>query len=181
MIQIRRFFSSKTPTIEYQKFIQFINQDYSQSLKKNIRDEIPLVGEKFKSFPLIEREGVIGEALNLIENHWNGDDLKDKQNNPLIGFHSVPGGGKSYLIDEFVRMDLKDRKCFTQLYAFTLITTHNIAQIMEKYGKKLIRPQVFADRFSQSIRIPVTFNKWATSKVFGDDPSKDIGSRLLYS
>lgn len=94
----------------YEGFIQFMNKEFSSFLKKDFRKEIRGVGVKYKRFPLIERENVIGETLGMMEARWEKSLFDDKRYNPLIGFHSVSGGGKSYLVDELVGLNLKDGK-----------------------------------------------------------------------
>ncbi len=71
-----------------------------------------VVGEPAtKKLPFVDREEQIAEIMKKFETQWielAGNlpgESADKSINPLIGFHAVPGGGKSYLIDELVSFD----------------------------------------------------------------------------
>ena len=69
-----------------------------------------VVGEpKMKKLPFVDREETIAEMLSCLERKWQMSDLRDKSVNPLYGFHAVSGGGKSYLIDEFMNLKLNER------------------------------------------------------------------------
>jgi hypothetical protein len=59
-----------------------------------------------KRLRFIDRENVIASILRHFECRWNEELLNDKSTNPLVGVHSVPGGGKSYLLDVLATLDL---------------------------------------------------------------------------
>lgn len=88
----------------YEMFIRFLNLKFPNCLKKDFRNGLRKVGEPIKVFPLIDREDVICETLEKMEERW-----EEGEYNPIIGFHAAPGGGKSSLVDEFLILDLKNR------------------------------------------------------------------------
>lgn len=129
------------------------------------------------NFPFIEREDVIGPTLKMMEKKWKRGHSLEKQSNPLIGFHSVPGGGKSFLVDTFVRMNLDDGKSVNMYVHFTITCKESV---MKRFGGKLGDPDWFAKEFVNSIKIAITFNRQMTVSFF-PDPRQDLHSRLLYS
>jgi hypothetical protein len=96
----------------YDQFEQFIARKNIKRFLKSVDSfHMPgLVGAEDKLFPFLEREETIRPTVAMMCDRWKAGIFSDKSNNPLMGFHSVPGGGKSYLIDEFVRLNFKDGK-----------------------------------------------------------------------
>ena len=81
-----------------------------------------IVGESIDmKLKFVDRESTIEIIAKEIQAHWirgeiPGNDLSDKSSNHLIGIHAVSGGGKSYMIDELLRLDWLDGKSIPQVY-----------------------------------------------------------------
>ncbi len=89
------------------KCLKWTPEDYKETLH---------VGEATEDLlPFIDRDDEVSKILKHLETRWNKKDLSDKRTNPLIGVHSVPGGGKSYLLDKLASLDLssstREYKC----------------------------------------------------------------------
>ena len=76
-----------------------------ESLKDNFRIASPVCTPELT---FQERQETIGETLFQMADRWANAKSKDKNKNPLVGFHSVPGGGKSHLVDRFLALNLNE-------------------------------------------------------------------------
>ena len=147
---------------------------------------VPLVGETKKPFPLVDREESIGSLCNVLRQRWSEKLGTDKGDHPLHGFHAVPGGGKSFLVDNFMTMDLSkgDYNDFLNTLIFFVVQNLNLMTERQDPEVKLkwtiSEKEDFCQKWQKSLRLSMTFNRdFENIKEFSDNPSELVAARLL--
>ena len=148
---------------------------------------IQIVGERRKKLPFTDREVTMRSLCSVLPPRWEELLDTEKADHPLHGLHAVPGGGKSFLVDSFMNMDLSKGK------GQVIIIVHSPrGRLVENLTVMTDRPNAklgwtdqdkndFCRKWQKSIRLSWTFNReFEGSKAFVQDPGSLVAARLLH-
>ena len=141
------------------------------------------VGEVYPDLPFVEREHVIKKMFGHLYKTWTAPKFSaDKADNPLIGFYAIPGGGKSYLIDNFVNVDFCQGPPIVNICCtFKYLTLDPVRQryLPDEWSSET--KEVFAQMWSNSLRISLTMNReFDMTRSMDISPRHYIAARLVH-